>query len=66
MRIEDVVQNNKNLSKNCKLNTDAGRQTAMLSVLTDISETLAMLLDVYGVVHGREVNPRQRGRQDAE
>ena len=66
MRIEDVVNNNKNLTNNCKLNTEEGRQLATLSVLTDISETLAMMVDLYGVIHGREINPRQRNGQNAE
>ena len=59
MRIEEVFQNNKDLTKNCRLETEAGRQKAMLSVLTDISETLAMMLDMYGVVHGRTISTKE-------
>lgn len=55
MRIDDVDRNNKQLAKSIKLSTEEGRQMALLSVMTDISETLAMLLDMYGVVHGRYV-----------
>lgn len=57
MRIEEVYQNNQNLKK-LPLNTEEGRQKATLSVLTDISESLAMLIDLYGVVHGRVVSSK--------
>lgn len=55
MRIEEVYQNNQKL-KELKLSTHDGREMATLAVLTDISETLAMMLDMYGVVHGRVVS----------
>lgn len=55
MRIEEVYQNNQRL-KDLKLGTADGRDKATLAVLTDISETLAMMLDMYGVVHGRVVS----------
>ena len=57
MRIEEVYQNNQNLKK-LPLNTEEGRQKAMLFVMTDISESLAMLIDLYGVVHGRVVSSK--------
>lgn len=63
MRIEEVYQNNQNL-KNLKLSTHDGREMATLAVLTDISETLAMMLDMYGVVHGRVVS--MKGEPNAE
>ena len=66
MRIEEVFENNKKLPTKVQLNTEEGRQLATLSVLTDISETLAMMLDMYGVVHGREVNLKKDGKKNAE
>lgn len=64
MRIEDVAKANKELPKNCKLSTEDGRQMAILSVLTDISETLAILTDLYGMSHGRVVS--KNGGQNAQ
>ena len=61
MRIEEVFENNKKLPTKVQLTTEEGRQLATLSVLTDISETLAMMLDMYGVVHGREVSLKKDG-----
>lgn len=59
MRIDEVITSNKNLSQNCRLNTEEGRQMATLSVLSDISETLAILTDLYGIVHGRVVSKNE-------
>lgn len=56
MRIDEVITSNKKLSQNCRLNTEEGRAIATLSVLSDISETLAILTDLYGIVHGRVVS----------
>lgn len=64
MRIDGIVEANKSLSKRCRLNTEEGRQMAMLSVLTDISETLAILTDLYGMAHGRVIS--QNGENNAE
>ena len=64
MRIEDVAKNNQDLPKKLKLNTEEGRQAATLSVLTDISETLALLTDLYAMVHGRVIS--KNGEQNAE
>ena len=66
MRSDEVAKNNQDLSNNLPLNTDAGRQKAILSVLTDISETLAWIVDMYTVIHGREINPRDRRGRNAE
>jgi hypothetical protein len=56
MRIDEVIENNKKMQKNYRINTEEGRQAAILSVLTDISETLAIMVDLYGIVHGRIVS----------
>lgn len=56
MRVDDVIKTNKELPQNCRLNTEEGRQMAMLAVLTDISETLAIIADLYGIVHGRVIS----------
>lgn len=66
MRIEEVFENNRKLPTQVQLTTEEGRQLATLSILTDISETLAMMLDLYGVVHGREVSLKKDGKIDAE
>ena len=65
MRINEIVESNKNMAEKAKLNTEAGRQMAILSVLTDISETLALMLDVYSNVHGREVTLKRKDENDA-
>ena len=56
MRIDEVIENNKKLQKTYRINTEEGRQAAILSVMTDISETLAIMVDMYGIVHGRIVS----------
>ena len=58
MRIDEVIENNKKLQKNYRINTEEGRQAAILSVMTDISETLAIMVDLYGIVHGRIVSSK--------
>jgi hypothetical protein len=50
------------MQKNCRLNMEEGRQAAILSVLTDISETLAIMVDLYGIVHGRIVSSNGDGK----
>lgn len=64
MRIDEIVKNNLEMQKKCPLNTEEGRQMAMLSVMTDISETLAILTDIYGAVHGRVIV--KKDDQDAQ
>ena len=62
MRIDEVIENNKKLQKNYRINTEEGRQAAILSVMTDISETLAIMVDLYGIVHGRIVSSKGDGK----
>ena len=62
MRIDEVIENNKKMQKNCRLNMEEGRQAAILSVMTDISETLAIMVDLYGIVHGRIVSSKGDGK----
>ena len=55
MRTDQVIENNKKLSKDCKLDTDKGRQLAILSVLTDINETQALFVDLFAAIYGRTI-----------
>jgi hypothetical protein len=59
MRIDEIVENNKKIAQSSlKSETEIARAT--LSVLTDISETLAMFLDLTGNIYGREIlTPKQ-------
>lgn len=57
MRIDTIVKNEEEMTKNFKLSTEEGRQLATISVMTDISETLAIICDLYAMVHGKEVSP---------
>lgn len=62
MRIDEMIENNKKLQKTYRINTEEGRQAAILSVMTDISETLALMVDLYGIVHGRIVSNNRDGK----
>jgi len=53
MRIETVKQNQRKLTKEYNLNKPEHLAQAQLSVLTDISETLAMYFDLMCAVYGR-------------
>ena len=53
MRIETVKQNQRKIVKECNLKEPEGIAQAQLSVLTDISETLAMHFDLLCSVYGR-------------
>ena len=66
MRSDEVAKNNQNLSNNLPLNTDAGRQKAILSVLTDISETLALMVDLYASVYGRVISRKEPENADGK
>lgn len=55
MRTDKIIENNKKLSKDCKLGTPEGRQLAILSVLTDISETMALYTDLMASIYGRSI-----------
>jgi hypothetical protein len=61
MRTEEVFDHNKSLKVD-DLNS-TGIERARLNVLMDISETLAMLTDLYGAVHGREIISKQQQQQ---
>ena len=52
MRIDEIRSNNKAMQKICNINKEEGRQMALLYVLTDISETLAIISDAYMLSHG--------------
>ena len=62
MRVDEIFENNANLQKKLSLNTPKDLELAKLSVLTDISETLAILADLYAktynLVIGRKT-PRE-------
>ena len=66
MRSDEVAKNNQDLSNNLPLNTDAGRQKAILSVLTDISETLALIVDLYAAVYGRVISRKEPENADGK
>ena len=66
MRSDEVAKNNQDLSNNLPLNTDAGRQKAVLSVLTDISETLALMVDLYAAVYGRVISRKEPENADGK
>ena len=66
MRSDEVAKNNQDLSNNLPLNTDAGRQKAILSVLTDISETLALMVDLYAAVYGRVISRKEPENADGK
>ena len=53
MRIETVKQNQRKLTKEYNLNKPEHLAQAQLSVLTDISETLAMYFDLQCSIYGR-------------
>lgn len=55
MRTDKIIENNKKLAKECKLGTPEGRQLAILSVLTDISETIALYTDLLASIYGRSI-----------
>lgn len=66
MRCDDIVKNNQELNKKLPLNTDVGRQKALLSVLTDISESLALIVDLYAAVHGRVISRKEPDNADVK
>ena len=59
MRIDEIAENNKKLPKQYRMTTEEGRQLAMISVLTDISETLAIFTDVYANIYGRMISRKE-------
>ena len=64
MRVEEVFEHHRSLKVE-DLNSN-GIERARLTVLMDISETLAMMTDLYGAVHGREIISRQQQQQMAQ
>lgn len=65
MRTDEIMDSHKRVRID-DLNSN-GLERARLAVLMDISETLAILTDMYGIVHGREFStkPRQQPQQNA-
>lgn len=54
MRADEIIENNQRIgSKVLKTELDVAKST--LSVLTDISETLAMMTDLTASIYGREI-----------
>ena len=54
MRADEIIENNQRIgSKVLKTELDVAKAT--LSVLTDISETLAMMTDLTASIYGREI-----------
>ena len=66
MRIETVKQNQRKLVKDFDLNKPEHLAQAQLSVLTDISETLAMYFDLMCSIYGRAfaMNDDNEGGKD--
>lgn len=65
MRINDVAESNAKI-QGLNLNLEANREKATLSVLTDISETLALMLDLYAMVHGRTISRKEPDNADGQ
>ena len=59
MRIDEIRESNTAMQKKLNLNDDKQREIFMIGVLTDISETLALLVDVYAMVYGRVVSTKK-------
>ena len=53
LRIDTIKENNKKLTTDFNLMNQTQLEQAKLSVLTDISETLAMWFDLMCMVYGR-------------
>ena len=53
LRIDTIKENNKKLTKDFNLMNPHQLEQAKLSVLTDISETLAIYTDLMCAVYGR-------------
>ena len=66
MRTDEVMENHKSIRIE-DLNSN-GIERARLGVLMEISETLSILTDMYGIVHGREFStkPKQPVQQPNE
>ena len=54
MRADEIIENNRKIG-NGSLKTEVDIARATLSVLTDISETLAMMTDLTASIYGREI-----------
>jgi fumarylacetoacetate (FAA) hydrolase family protein len=54
MRADEIIENNKKIASG-SLKTTVEIERATLSVLTDISETLAMMTDLTASIYGREI-----------
>ena len=67
MRSDMIVRNNKELARKFRLATvkDNG-MLALISVLTDISETLAVMTDLYAAVNRLQVSERTESQNDTE
>ena len=59
-RTSDVMGNIKKMQGKLSLNKEAERKIFEIGVITDISESLAMLVDLYALTHGVQMTD---GRQ---
>ena len=65
-RYDQVVDGIKDAQNKFSLNSSEGRQIIGLTLLSQISETFAMFLDVYAVSHGLALGfPDKKGRNRA-
>ena len=62
MRSDEIIENNKKIA-NGSLKTTVEIERATLSVLTDISESLAMYVDLTANIYGREIFNKKQVEQ---
>ena len=56
LRSKYISEEQPKIFKKLDLSTEEGRQLALITTLSDINFTLAMLLDVYSITHGIDMN----------
>ena len=62
MRADEIIENNQKISES-SLKSAVEVERAILSVLTDISETLAMYVDLTANIYGREIINKKQVEQ---
>ena len=62
MRVDEIIENNQKISES-SLKSAVEVERAILSVLTDISETLAMYVDLTANIYGREIFNKKQVEQ---
>lgn len=62
MRVDEIIENNQKISES-SLKSEVEVERQILSVLTDISETLAMYVDLTANIYGREIFNKKQVEQ---